>query len=88
MTTINNYTLKELSVPIFKDGVQVFKVPDVKSRKEYCTEQFKTLYPEIKRKENPHEYYVDLTKKLLELKKELILSTKNQNTNKQYVKGV
>ena len=88
MTTIENYTLKELSVPIFKDGVQVFKVPDVKSRKEYCTEQFKTLYPEIKRKENPHEYYVDLTKKLLELKKELILSTKNQNTNKQYVKGV
>ena len=31
-----------------------------------------TLYPEIKRLENPHEYYVDLSEKLLNLKKKLI----------------
>ena len=38
-----------------------------------------TLYPEVKRSENPHQYYVDLTRKLLELKKELIMKAKNQN---------
>lgn len=87
MTTIENYEVRELQVPIFKDGKQVYEVPTVKSRKEYCTEEFKTIYPEIKRAENPHEYYVDLTKQLLELKKELILATKNQPVeNKQYRK--
>ena len=32
----------------------------------------KSLYPEIKRIENPQEYYVDLSKSLLKLKKEMI----------------
>ena len=40
--------------------------------KEYCEQEFKTLYPEIKRLSNPHEYYVDLTRELLNLKNELI----------------
>ena len=38
----------------------------------------KTLYPEVKRAENPHGYYIDLTRKLLELKKALILEAKAQ----------
>ena len=38
----------------------------------------KTLYPEVKRTHNPHGYYVDLTRKLLELKKALILEAKAQ----------
>lgn len=71
-TTIQNYTVKELQVPIFKNGKQVYNVPSVHDSREYCTEQFKTLYPEIKRNLNPHGYYVDLTLKLLKLKKELI----------------
>ena len=41
-------------------------------------EEMKTLYPEVKRSENPHGYYVDLTRKLLELKKALILEAKAQ----------
>ena len=86
-TTIENYEVKELQVPIFKNGKQVYKVPTVHERKEYCKEQFKTIYPEIKRSANPHGYYVDLTKKLLELKKELILASRNQMQNvKQYKK--
>lgn len=85
-TTIENYEVRELQVPIFKDGVQVYEVPSVNERKEYCTEEFKTLYPEIKRDHNPHEYYVDLTIKLLKLKKELIMAAKNQEAGKQYIK--
>jgi len=85
-TTIRNYRVKELQVPIFKNGIQVYKVPSVEERKKYCTEEFKTLYPEIKRSYNPHRYYVDLTIKLLKLKKELILNTVGQKIEKQYIK--
>jgi len=77
-TTIENYVVKELQLPIFKNGKQVYKVPTVKERKKYCTEEFKTLYPEIKRSSNSHGYYVDLTIKLLQLKKQLILENRNQ----------
>lgn len=86
-TTIENYEVKELQVPIFENGKQVYEVPTVKDRKTYCAEQFETIYPEIKRSANPHGYYVDLTKKLLELKKQLILeSRKPQENIKQYKK--
>ena len=71
-TTIHDYELKELQVPIYLNGEQVYQNPTVHERREYCKEEFKTLYPEIKRLETPHEYYVDLSKKLLTLKKELI----------------
>ena len=86
-TTIENYEVKELQVPIFENGKQVYEVPSVKQRKEYCTEQFKTIYPEVKRSANPHGYYVDLTKKLLNLKKQLILESRKIDENaKQYKK--
>lgn len=76
-TDLTNYEIRELQVPIFKDGKQIYKVPTPKESKDYCTKEFETIYPEIKRSSNPHEYYVDLTKKLLELKKQLILESKN-----------
>ena len=86
-TTIENYEVKELQVPIFENGKQVYEVPIVKERQKYCAEQFKTIYPEIKRSANPHGYYVDLTKKLLNLKKQLILENRNQKEiAKQYKK--
>ena len=71
-TTLTNYNIKELHVPIFKDGNLVYKSPTTFDTKKYCEEQYETLYPEVKRLSNPHEYYVDLSEKLLKLKKELI----------------
>ena len=69
---ITNYYYKELQVKIFENGNQVFKVRDVFERQKYCMKEMNTLYPEIKRLENPHEYYVDLSERLLNLKKKLI----------------
>ena len=76
---IENYDIRELQVPIFKDGKQVYEVPTVKERKDYCTKEFKTIYPEIKRKANPHKYYVDLSEKLLNMKKHMIREAKFSN---------
>lgn len=84
-TTLKDYNLRELQVPIYVDGEIVYEIPTVKERKEYCTKDFDTIYPEIKRSSNPHEYYVDLSKKLLELKKELIKKAKD-NKPKVYEK--
>ena len=71
-TTLSNYVVKELQVPIFVNGQLVYKNPSLEKRQQYCNQQFKTLYPEIRRISNPHEYYVDLSKELLELKQRLI----------------
>lgn len=71
-STISNYAVKELQKPIFINGKLVYKLPSIKARKKYCEEQYKTLYPELKRLHYPHEYYVDLSEKLLTLKKDMI----------------
>ena len=84
-TTITDYNLRELQVPIFLDGKQVYELPNIHQRKAYCTSEFETIYPEIKRSANPHEYYVDLSEKLLELKKQLILQSKEQGKAYQKV---
>ncbi len=71
-TTIENFELRELRVPIFENGELVYQMPSLDERKEYCNKEMKTMYPEIRRIRKPHGYYVDLSEKLLELKKELI----------------
>ncbi len=71
-TVIENYRIRELQVPIFENGELVYQEPTLEEKKTYCDAEFKTLYPEITRINMPHEYYVDLTDKLRELKNSLI----------------
>ena len=80
---LENYTKRELQVPIFLNGELVYDNPTAKEKREFTNEQFKTLYPEITRLTNPHEYYVDLTIKLLKLKKQLINNAKKNNGGRQ-----
>ena len=73
-TTIDNYRLVKLQKPIFLNGELVYKDLSVFEKKEYCDEQMKTLYPEVKRTLNPHKYYVDGTEEYANLKNQMILS--------------
>lgn len=66
--TITDYTAKELLVPIFKNGKCVYGRPSINEIAEYCRTQTDSLWDEVKRFENPHTYYVDLSKKLYEIK--------------------
>lgn len=75
-THITNYYVKELQVPIFLNGELVYNVPSVRERKVYCEQEFQKIYPEIKRQANPHGYYVDLSQRLLTLKKDMIIETR------------
>ncbi len=78
-STITNYRVVKLKKIIFKNGKLVYDIPEIHKRKKYCEEQFETIYPEIKRLYNPHEYYVDLSEKLLFLKKQMIKNAIKNN---------
>ena len=83
--TIRNYEIRELQVPIFLGGKLVYNQPSIMERQAYCDSEFKTLYPEVTRLLNPHSYYVDLSEKLLELKKQMIVEARD-NYNRKLVK--
>ena len=71
--TVTNFFAKELLVPIFKNGECVYKSPDIDEIQKYCKEQIMTLWDEVKRFENPHKYYVDLSDKLWNIKNDLLM---------------
>ena len=69
---VYNYEAKELQVPIFKNGELVYRCPSLEQVRQYCMEQVDTLWDEVKRFENPHNYYVDLSQKLWDIKYSLL----------------
>lgn len=70
--TVTNFIARKLLVKIFDKGRCVYESPDIHSIRRYCQEQVNTLWPEVLRFENPHNYYVDLSKPLWDLKQELL----------------
>lgn len=70
--TVSNFEAKNLRRQIFDKGRLVYELPAIGEIKEYCQKQILTLWDEILRFENPHEYYVDLSKELWDLKNRLI----------------
>ena len=70
--TVYNFKEKELMVPIFKNGELVYKLPTLPEIKAYCQQQIDTLWDEVKRFDNPHTYYVDLSQKLWQIKYDLL----------------
>lgn len=69
---LDNYTARELLVPIFVDGKCVYNKPDLKEIKEHCAREVATMWEEVTRFENPHTYYVDLSTKLWNIKHSLL----------------
>ena len=65
---VYNFTAKQLMVPIFVGGELVYKLPTLEEIRTYCLQQVDTLWDEVKRFDNPHSYYVDLSKKLWDIK--------------------
>ncbi len=69
---LTDFTPVKLQVPIFINGKCVYKSPNATEIKNYCNEQLSHLWDEIKRFENPQEYYVDLSEKLWKIKNDLL----------------
>lgn len=70
--TLTNFMVRELLVPIFKNGKCVYELPKLDDIQSYCLQQIDLLWDEVKRFENPHTYYVDLSEKLWKIKQQLL----------------
>ena len=70
--TVRNFTAKEMLVPIFKNGELVYKLPTLPEIQAYCKAQVDLLWDEVKRFDNPHIYYVDLSDELWNIKQDLL----------------
>ena len=70
--TVYDFHARELLVPIFKNGKCVYKSPALPEIKAYCAAQVDTLWDEVKRFDNPHNYYVDLSQKLWDIQQDLL----------------
>ena len=69
---VYDFEAKELLVPIFRGGELVYEKPSLEEIKAYCARQMDTLWDEVRRFENPHRYYVDLSQKLWDIKNDLL----------------
>ncbi len=70
--TLENFRAERIRVQLFDNGRQLYTSPDINTIKNYCSEQLDTLWDEVKRFENPHTYYVDLSQKLWLIKDSLL----------------
>ena len=70
--TLTDYRAEELLKPVFLGGKLVYEQPTLKQIKTACAYGVSTLWPEVKRFDNPHRYYVDLSSKLMALKDRML----------------
>ena len=77
--TIENYELKKLLVPIFENGELTSACPTLNEIREHCKKELASMWDEVLRFENPHNYYVDLSKRLWD-EKHALLSSKGRSS--------
>lgn len=70
---ISNYNYVLLQKPIFINGELVYDDPSIDEKRDYCNKEMLKIYPEVKRLENPQEYYVDGTINYVTFKNDMIL---------------
>ncbi|MBQ6163838.1 MAG: nicotinate phosphoribosyltransferase [Clostridia bacterium] len=70
--TVTNFVARQLLTPVFEDGECVYRFPSLDEIRSYCAQQTDALWEEVLRFEYPHNYYVDLSQKLWDIKNGLI----------------
>lgn len=70
--TVDNYIAVPLRKQYFKNGKLIQEMPTLQHIREYCRVAIDTLWDEVKRFENPHTYYVDLSQALWDVKDKLL----------------
>ena len=72
--TLTNFRAENMMVPVFRAGELVYDLPSLKAIRKRCAEQLETLWPEVRRFENPHGYYVDLSNRLWDIRHDLLIN--------------
>lgn len=70
--TLTNYRVRELLVPIFRNGRRIYETPPLMEIQKYAKQELDTLWDEYKRLKKPHVYKVDLSDRLYRLKNDLL----------------
>lgn len=70
--TVSDFYARPLLKRIFKKGELVYENPPLDVLREYCKMEIEGLWEEVKRFENPHAYYVDLSEKLWRMKNDML----------------
>ena len=73
----SNFTARSILVPIFQHGELIYQVPEINAVRSYCADQLSHLWDEVKRFENPHRYYVDLSPRLWKIKNDMLEEMRN-----------
>ena len=76
---MENYTAEELLVPIFKDGKQVYELPTLEEIRARHQREIDGMWEEVRRFTNPHNYYVDLSEKLWDIKHNMLKACTSAN---------
>lgn len=69
---VENFTAVPICKRIFDKGELVYEIPSIQEAKSFCATEIDKLWDEVKRFENPHKYYVDLSQKLWNIKQNLL----------------
>lgn len=64
-------------IPIYNKGKLVYDIPSIEEIREYCQKELETLWEEYKRLDQAQTYKVDLSKKLWDLKNNLLNEAKS-----------
>lgn len=70
--TLENFTAQELLVPVFRNGEQVYELPTLPEIRKHCEEELAGMWDEVRRFNNPHNYYVDLSERLWSIKNSML----------------
>ena len=70
--TVIDFTARPLLAPIFQGGKLVYKLPTIQESRAHCLREVDSLWDEVKRFEFPHNYYVDLSQKLWDVRAALL----------------
>ncbi len=70
---LTDFTARELQQPIFRQGELVYDLPGLDAIRDYCRAELETMWDSVKRFDNPHDYYVDLSWQLWNIKQKLLM---------------
>ena len=77
---MTDFTARELLVRIYENGKLVYKLPKLNDIRKYCADEISHMWESVLRFENPHNYYVDLSQELWDIKHNMINNFKNSDS--------
>ena len=78
MKRMEDYTARKMQVKVFEAGKLIYENPSLEEIANYSKKEVDSLWEEVKRFDQPHNYYVDLSQDLWNLKQNLILEAKGR----------